>query len=110
MTPLDVLTKSKVLRKRSPSLRNRYKLELIWEWKSNISLKANKQKLYLHNANEIILTILFDTFHDVWVHMFAIIKLRGNWGEKNRIVITCSNEMAFFTTKEKISWCVMLFM
>ena len=70
MTPGDVLTKSKVLRKRPPSLRNRYKLELIWEWKSNISLKANKQKLYLHNANELI---LFDTFHDVWVHMFAIV-------------------------------------
>ena len=97
MTPGDVLTKSKVLRKRSPSLLNRYKLELIWEWKSNISLKTNKQKLYLHNANELI---LFDTFHDVWVYMFAIVKLRGKWGEKNSIVITCSKEMAFFTTKE----------
>ena len=34
--------------------------------------------MYLHNAN------------DVWVHMFAIVKLRGKWGEKNSIVITCS--------------------
>ena len=70
MTLGDILTKNKVLRKRSPFLRNRYKLELIWEWKSNMSL---------HNANEII---LFDTFHGVWVHMFAIVKLRGKWGEK----------------------------
>ena len=43
--------------------------------------------MYLPNANEII---LFDKFHDVWVQMFAIVKLRGNWGEKNSVVITGS--------------------
>ena len=87
MTPGDVFTK---LRYCESGLRlcNSYKLELIWEWNSNISLrKTNKKNMYLHNANEII---LFDTFHDVWVQMFAIVKLRGNWGEKNSVVITGS--------------------
>ena len=33
--------------------------------------------------------------------MFAIVKLRGKWGEKNSIVITCSEEMAFFYDERK---------
>ena len=44
-------------------------------------------------------------FHDIWVHMFVIVKLQGKWGEKNSIV---HKRWHFFTTKEKISWCVML--
>ena len=67
MTPGDVLTKNKVLRKRSPRpastqrvriFRNRY----YGNGKETFDLtQANKKNMYLHNANEYYFT-LFMTF------------------------------------------------